>query len=255
MMGPRYGWPVIPLERHRCTQAASLSLSLPGSLEGVAEALSVEQQKDREGRALMLKMAKGGVWPETDKERLYAYGRQDVATERDVHARVGHLGPEEQKLWVLDAQINDRGNLVIPAGARERRYVVFNLATEHAQDDAYFTPLWNQMNNGGLEAMLFDLLHRDIAGWHPRNLIKTAGLVDQQSRNLSPIDASWVEMIEADALQGGGDTPATAMIAPSNDWLSKEDGLSLKCILGFIPTCETCRRSSRTSAITFSVMN
>ena len=80
------------------------------------------------------------------------------------------------------------------------------------------------MNNGGLEAMLFDLLHRDIAGWHPRNLIKTAGLVDQQSRNLSPIDASWVEMIEADALQGGGDTPATAMIAPSNDWLSKEDG-------------------------------
>ena len=109
IMGPRYGWPVIPLERHRCTQAASLSLSLPGSLEGVAEALSVEQQKDREGRALMLKMAKGGVWPETDKERLYAYCRQDVATERDVHARVGHLGPEEQKLWVLDAQINDRG--------------------------------------------------------------------------------------------------------------------------------------------------
>ena len=110
MMGPRYGWPVIPLERHRCTQAASLSLSLQGSLEGVAEALSVEQQKDREGRALMLKMAKGGVWPETDKERLYAYCRQDVATERDVHARVGHLGPEEQKLWVLDAQINDRGS-------------------------------------------------------------------------------------------------------------------------------------------------
>ena len=109
IMGPRYGWPVIPLERHRCTQAASLSLSLQGSLEGVAEALSVEQQKDREGRALMLKMAKGGVWPETDKERLYAYCRQDVATERDVHARVGHLGPEEQKLWVLDAQINDRG--------------------------------------------------------------------------------------------------------------------------------------------------
>lgn len=94
--------------------------------------------------------------------------------------------------------------------------MAFNLATEHVQDHAYFTALFHQMNNGGYEAMLYDLLHRELGDWHPRQIIKTAGLVDQQSRNLSPIDAWWIELIEGDTLPGGG--PADPSIAPSGDW-------------------------------------
>src|SRR5215510_7609114 len=30
IMSVRYGWPVIPIERHRCTQAVCLPLGLPG---------------------------------------------------------------------------------------------------------------------------------------------------------------------------------------------------------------------------------
>src|SRR6516162_9543120 len=32
----RYGWPTIPVERHRCTQAMSLTLGLPAKLAAVA---------------------------------------------------------------------------------------------------------------------------------------------------------------------------------------------------------------------------
>jgi hypothetical protein len=58
IMGPRYGWPTVPIERHRCTQAAALAHALPAKLEGVARALGLEQQKDEAGRRTMLLMAK-----------------------------------------------------------------------------------------------------------------------------------------------------------------------------------------------------
>jgi hypothetical protein len=126
-------------------------------------------------------------------------------------------------MHVLIAAESD--NLVIPAGARERRYVVLNLATDHVQDRTYFTALFHQMKNGGYEAMLYDLLHREIGNWHPRQIIRTAGIVDQQSRNLSPIDAWWIELLEAGVLPGGG--PKEPNVAPSGDWTDEACGGSV----------------------------
>jgi DNA polymerase bacteriophage-type len=122
IMGPRYGWPLVPIERHRCSQAAALALAPPAKLENVTLALGLEQQKDKAGHADMLRLAKphkprknedrqGVYWhddPER-RERLYSYCRQDVETERALHRRIGFLGAEEQAVWLLDATINDRG--------------------------------------------------------------------------------------------------------------------------------------------------
>src|SRR5258707_392315 len=41
IMAPRYGWPLVPIERHRCTQAASLAHAFPPKLEDVAKALNL----------------------------------------------------------------------------------------------------------------------------------------------------------------------------------------------------------------------
>jgi hypothetical protein len=56
IMGPRYGWPQIPIERHRCTRAQVLAAALPGSLEKAAEALALTNKKS--DSRLMLRMAK-----------------------------------------------------------------------------------------------------------------------------------------------------------------------------------------------------
>jgi DNA polymerase len=121
IMGPRYGWRPVPIERRRCTQAASLTLALPATLEKVAAALSLAQQKDTEGRKAMLQLAKprkrrkgepeGVYWHDTPEnlDELHAYCRQDVETERAIYHRVGHLSEAEQALWQLDAKINERG--------------------------------------------------------------------------------------------------------------------------------------------------
>jgi DNA polymerase len=122
IMAPRYDWPFIPIERHRCTQAAALSLGLPAGLDKVAEALSLEQRKDEAGRLLMLRMARPReprpgedpsqiYWHDDPEniERLGGYCKQDNLTERAAFRRVGHLSAAEQTIWQLDMVINDRG--------------------------------------------------------------------------------------------------------------------------------------------------
>src|SRR5262245_49341934 len=56
IMNPRYGWPIIPLERHRCTQAQTLAAALPASLGMAALAVGLDHQKGN--TRLMLQMAK-----------------------------------------------------------------------------------------------------------------------------------------------------------------------------------------------------
>jgi DNA polymerase len=43
VLAPRCGWPVIPLERHRCTMAMSLACGLPARLSSAADALELSK--------------------------------------------------------------------------------------------------------------------------------------------------------------------------------------------------------------------
>ena len=98
IMGPRYGWPTVPLERHRCLQAAALALALPAKLEAVASALNLEHQKDTAGHALMRQMMKprrprkdedpaGTYWFDNleRRARLGDYCLRDLAVVRASH--------------------------------------------------------------------------------------------------------------------------------------------------------------------------
>jgi DNA polymerase len=122
ILAPRYGFPLVPIKRHRCLQAAALSLALPASLHGAAQALGLEHKKDAGGRRVMLQMAKPrkprkdedpGVihWfdDEERRQQLYDYCRQDTAVERELAKRIGFLSDSEQAVWELDVAINDRG--------------------------------------------------------------------------------------------------------------------------------------------------
>ena len=76
---PRHGFPAIPLDRYRCSQAAAQALALPAALGKVAAALDLPHQKDANGARLMLQMARprrprqgedpGGIYWFDDPER------------------------------------------------------------------------------------------------------------------------------------------------------------------------------------------
>lgn len=122
IMAPRYNWPRTRSGQWYCTMAQASTAGLPRALGQAAAVLGVEEQKDKIGQALMLRMARprrtnpdgAHVWWNTpDKvEALIGYCRQDVRTEMDVSTHIPYLTDSERQLYLLDQRINDRGVLL-----------------------------------------------------------------------------------------------------------------------------------------------
>jgi hypothetical protein len=81
---------------------------------------------------------------------------------------------------------------VVPASSDERRYAVFNVSDRHQREGKYFDKIHAEMANGGLPAMLHDLQHVDLKGWHPRDVLETRALREQKQQSFSPLD-EWFE--------------------------------------------------------------
>jgi hypothetical protein len=60
------------------------------------------------------------------------------------------------------------------------------------------------MNNGGLAAMLYDLLRLDLSNFDVTAFPKTQALRQQQVLSLSPFDQWWLGLLEAGQLPGAG---------------------------------------------------
>jgi DNA polymerase len=149
VLAPRYGWPPIPLERHRCTLAAAAATAIPGALDAAAEAMGIPPRKDAEGYRVMRQMARprkphrgedpGGLYWYDDPERrakLRAYCQRDVEVPRELFRRLPPLSVNEQALWQLDALINKRGFYVDRELAEAARKIVHE---EQAAIDAEVT--------------------------------------------------------------------------------------------------------------------
>ncbi len=104
---------------------------------------------------------------------------------------------------------------IVPAGPHERRFVVLNVATAHMQDENWFGPLYQELDDGGLSAFLHDLLHYDLGDWHPRQIIKTEGLTEQMGRTLRP-EEQFLEELLQDAELPDAD-PENADVALTED--------------------------------------
>ena len=95
---------------------------------------------------------------------------------------------------------------VVPAGLDERRYVASKVNEKYKQNEKWFTPLYKQLDNGGREAMLYDLLNMDLGDWHPRRIIQTAALQDQKLLSLDAKMRWWVDILNNRQLVYGGET-------------------------------------------------
>jgi DNA polymerase len=124
LLAPRYGWPLVPAQRHRCTMARASALALPAKLDTLAQVLGLEHQKDAAGHRLMLMMSKprrphkdedpAGLYWFEDKDRmdrLVEYCVQDVKVERDLddYFEFRPLSLAEEAVWRLSNTINNRG--------------------------------------------------------------------------------------------------------------------------------------------------
>lgn len=134
IMGPRYGWAVPKMDQYHCTAAMAAAMALPRSLEDLGAALNLPIQKDMKGSSLMKRMAKprkilddGTIlwWDDAErKEKLFAYCRRDVESERIAEKKLRPLSTSERQVYLLDQVINDRGILIDDFTVRQSLEVI-----------------------------------------------------------------------------------------------------------------------------------
>jgi len=101
---------------------------------------------------------------------------------------------------------------VVPAGEEERRFCVLDVSEVKIQDAGYFRELSDEMDSGGREAMLYDLLHLDISKIDLRKFPRSEALLDQIISSLPSSKRFWVEMLKEGTLYDGSEWVDTYMI-------------------------------------------
>lgn len=104
---------------------------------------------------------------------------------------------------------------VVQASTTDRRYLVLNVSSARRNDHAYFAQLHKTMQNGGREALMHYLLHRDISNSNLRKVPQTEGLFEQKLLSMSPMQHWLYDRLTEGVLPSGGtDWP---------DWVAKQD--------------------------------
>jgi hypothetical protein len=122
---------------------------------------------------------------------------------------------------MLHVYMSSNSDWVVPATHDERRYFVRDVLDTRVGDRPYFNALYKEMEEGGLAAMIYDMLNaRNISNFDPRDVPKTQALVDQQRRSLDSLDR-WGSPCSNAALSGAAasgsiNSPSGANSAPQS---------------------------------------
>jgi hypothetical protein len=100
----------------------------------------------------------------------------------------------------LHVMLASNSQFVVPAGEDERRWCVLDVSDKYQQDRSYFGPLMQQVENGGLQAMLYDLLRHDLSDFVVMGVPKTKALSEQKLLSLRSEDKWLLELIEGEKL-------------------------------------------------------
>jgi len=91
----------------------------------------------------------------------------------------------------------------VQSGVHDRRFFVLDVSAHKAQDADWFEPLYDDLDNGGVEEFLWLLQRVKLTGWHPRRLPKTNASIEQQRFSEDSV-SQWAQAcIDADAIVGG----------------------------------------------------
>jgi len=83
----------------------------------------------------------------------------------------------------------------VPIGMDDRRFLVLEASDAYKEDKAYFGNLLRQMDAGGTEALMYDLMTEDLTGFDVRTAPRSRYSFDVKLRGAEPIDRWWYEKL------------------------------------------------------------
>jgi hypothetical protein len=119
---------------------------------------------------------------------------------------------------------------VVPAGKDERRFAVLDVDPRCAQQHAYFREMDDELANGGLEALLADLLAFDLESVNLWQIPRTDALLEQKIRSLNSVESWWFERLTSGttARQGQYWRQEVAISALFGDYLPTADKIGVR---------------------------
>jgi DNA polymerase len=122
---PALGWPALSIVQQRCSAVKARAAGYPGALDPLTQVLDTRVKKDPDGARLMKLFSIPRQPTKKDRRtvtqpheapdewaKYKLYNRIDIRSEAEASSRVPDLPPDEQRLWFLDQEINDRGMAV-----------------------------------------------------------------------------------------------------------------------------------------------
>ncbi len=92
---------------------------------------------------------------------------------------------------------------VVPASLGERRFLVVDVHDAHRQSISYFAPIYEEIENGGREAMLHDLMNLKYDKKLLLNAPKTDALLSQIEEGMDPVQKFWLERLRVGVILKG----------------------------------------------------
>lgn len=103
----------------------------------------------------------------------------------------------------LHIMIASNNDAVVPAGLdAERRFLMQDAINAWSPDRSKFTALYEELSSGGYEALLFDLMRRDITKFDVRMIPQTKALAEQKLMRLEPLEAWWHGVLQRGGFEG-----------------------------------------------------
>ena len=113
--------------------------------------------------------------------------------------------PKGKDLFKVKNNVNiiiaSNSDWVVPAGLEERRFFTVDVDDCFKGDYTFFRKLTAQMDNGGREAMLYDLQKMDISGVNLRDFERTDALLDQILESMSLVQKWWFNQLRRGAIR------------------------------------------------------
>lgn len=125
----------------------------------------------------------------------------------------------------LNLILSSNSEFIVPAEIDERRFYVIEVSEEKKQDKEYFKAIHEQMNNGGREAMLYDMLNIDISGVDLDKIERNGALFNQQLLNMNSITEYWYHRLDDGYIlpRKTANDGSTIRKAYPDDWSNERD--------------------------------